>query len=216
MLEVQFVHVVLGFQGKDLVLGLFGESGAGLGEVVELLDALDGLANLLVVATVDLVLDGLLLASSVDLLLHELVAGLDIVVVAKTLVERVLLELDLVAVTLDHNLLDLVLLDVLVNSVVLSRIQGRQCFEAVRAGLQVVAVEGDAELLTDCGVINLVHTKGFFFLELLLGSLNLAGENHQASNYDRYRLDLLMIERLTYFFSCSNFLVKLSASRWRR
>ena len=216
MLEVQLVHVVFGLQGKDLVLGLLRESTAGLSEVVELLDALDGLANLLAIATVDLVLDGLLLTSGVDLLLHKPIVGLELVVVVQALVERVLFKLDLVAVTLNHYLLNLVFLNVLVNSVVLARIKGWQCVETIRARSQVEALEGDTELLANCRVLNFGHTEGLLFIELLLGSLNLTGENHQASNHDRYILVLLLIGGLTYFFSCSNFLVKLSASRWRR
>ncbi len=74
MLKVELVHIVLGLKSKDLVLGLLRETVASLGEVVELLDALNDGADLLVVAAVDLVLNGLLLTGVINLLLELLVA----------------------------------------------------------------------------------------------------------------------------------------------
>ncbi len=67
----------------------------------------------------------------------------------------------------------------------------------------------------------------FFLLELLNELLVLILEYHQSPNRQRLyqcspkhnnikcKLDAIWISD-TYFFSCSNFLVKLSASRWSR
>ena len=93
-------------------------------------------------------------------------------------------------VTLHHNLLNLIFLNVLVNLVRFSGLQSRQFVEAVCASRHVVALKRDTELLSDSWVFNFLDTEGFLFLKLLLSCLNLTSKNHQASKKNRYRLDL--------------------------
>ena len=218
MLEVEFVHVVLSLKGQNLILSLLRESVASLGEVVELLNALDDATDLLVQATVNLVLNGLLLAGGIDLLLELLVLALKLVECVELLVQLVLTQLDLVAVPLDHDLLNLILLDMLIDSVLLADGEGGELIESVSPGAHIVAFQGDTESLTDLRVFDREYILGFFLFELLLGSLNLTCKDHQAPKFNGYRFRTLSISlgKCTYFFSCSNFLVKLSASRYRR
>ena len=174
VLEVELVHIVLSLEGKDLVLGLLRESGAGLSEVIELLDALNDATDLLVEAIVDLVLNSLLLTGSINLLLKRLVATLKVVVGVEGLVELVFLQFDLVAVTLDHNLLDLILLNSLVYSVLLAGLEGWELIEAVGPRRHVVTIKRDTKSFTDIRVVDLGHTSTLFLFELLLGGLDLS------------------------------------------
>lgn len=189
VLEVELVHIVLSLKGKDLVLGLLRESGASLSEVVELLDALDDATNLLVEAIVDLVLNSLLLTGSINLLLKRLVATLKVVVGVEGLVELVFLQFDLVAVTLDHNLLDLILLNSLVDSVLFAGLEGWELIEAVGPRRHVVTIKRDTKSFTDIWVVDLGHTSSLLLFELFLGSLDLSSEYHKAF--------LLMLELLS-------------------
>ena len=168
MLEVQFVHVVLRLQGQDLVLGLLRQSVTSLGQVVQLFDSLDNATDLFVEAGVDLVLNGLLLTGCVDLLLELLVLALELVVGVQLLVKLVLTKLDLVRVSLEHHLLDLVLVNVLVHSVFFAGSERGKLIESVRSGLHVEAIKRDTELLTNLRVIDVKHTLGLLLLELLL------------------------------------------------
>ena len=214
---------MLCLEGEDLILGFLAQSVASLGEAVALLDLVNEATDFLVVALVDLVLDGLLLTLGINLLLELLIVSLKSVELNKGLVELVLLQLDLVSVTLDHGLLDLVLLDALVDSVLLAGLQSGELFTSERASLQIEALEGDTELLTSVGIINVLDRLGLLLDQLLLGLLDLSREHHKSPKFkhDRYKTcsgDPLAIYQAlpTYFFSCSNFLVKESASRWRR
>ena len=184
MLEVEFVHIVLGLQGKDLIVCLLGQTVTGLRQVVQLLDTLNDVADLLVVTGVHLVLDGLLLASRVDLLLELLVLTSELVEGVQLLVELVLTKLDLVGVSLDHDLLDLIFLDVLVDSVLLARGERGQLVEPVRPRLHIEAIKRDTEGLTDLWVLDVENALVFLLLELLLGGLNLTCKDHQAPKFN--------------------------------
>ena len=191
MLEVQFVHVVLRLERQDLVLGLLRQSVTSLSQVVQLLDTLNNASDLFVEAGVDLVLDGLLLTGCVDLLLELLVLALELIEGVQLLVKLVLTELDLVRVSLEHDLLDLVLVDVLVHSVFFAGSEGGKLVESVRSRLHVEAVKRDTELLTNLRVIDVKHTLGLLLLELLLRLLHLSSEHHQAPNFqdkDGYKI----------------------------
>ena len=184
MLEVEFVHIVLGLQGKDLIVCLLGQTVTGLRQVVQLLDTLNDVADLLVVTGVHLVLDGLLLASRIDLLLELLVLTSELVEGVQLLVELVLTKLDLVGVSLDHDLLDLIFLDVLVDSVLLARGERGQLVEPVRPRLHIEAIKRDTEGLTDLWVLDVENALVFLLLELLLGGLNLTCKDHQAPKFN--------------------------------
>ena len=159
---------MLSLERQDLVLGLLRQAVTGLSQVVQLLDALNNATDLLVEARVDLVLDGLLLTGGVDLLLELLVLALELVEGVQLLVKLVLTKLDLVRVSLEHHLLDLILVNVLVHSVFFAGSEGGKLIESVRSGLHVEAVERDTELLTNLWVVNVKHTPGLLLLELLL------------------------------------------------
>jgi len=94
------------------------------------------------------------------------------------LVELVLTELNLVTVSLNHDLLDLILLDRLVDSVFLAWGESGQLIKTVSSRGHIVAIKRDTELLTDLRVINRGDTLGLLLLELFLGSLNLTCEHH--------------------------------------
>ena len=180
VLEVELVHVMLSLKSKNLVLGLLAESVASLGEAVALLNLVNETADLLVVASIDLVLDGLLLTSSINLLLELLVARLKLVELDESLVELVLLQLDLVSVTLNHDLLNLILLDALSDSILGSRRELESLGVPEGPGAHVEAFKRDTELFTNLRIIDFEDGTSLLINELLLGLLNLTSEDHEA------------------------------------
>ena len=80
MLKIEFVHVVLGFQSQNLILCLLRQAVTSLRQVVKLLNTLNNVADLLVQASVHLVLYGLLLASCINLLFELLILTLKLIV----------------------------------------------------------------------------------------------------------------------------------------
>ena len=112
---------MLGLEGKDLILGLLRKSRTGLGKVIELLDAFNHALDLSLDATVDLVLDSLLITGGINLLLELLVSTFELIERIESLIELVLLQLDLMSVSLDHDLLNLILCNVLIDSILLGR-----------------------------------------------------------------------------------------------
>ena len=130
-------------------------------------------------------------AVSINLLFKRLVAALKVVVGIEGLVELVFLKFDLVAVTLDHNLLDLILLNSLVYSVLLAGLEGWELIETVGPRRHVVTIKRDTKSFTDIRVVDLGHTSSLLLLELLLGGLDLSSEYHKASKdkLSRYRLE---------------------------
>jgi hypothetical protein len=95
VLEGELVNLVLGFESQDLVVSLLRAARAGLGQVVQLLNGFDSVADLTIITSVDAVLDELLLAHDIDLFAGVLVGRLDVVVLDQGLVELVLEKLDL-------------------------------------------------------------------------------------------------------------------------
>ena len=71
-------------------------------------------------------------------------------------------------VSLDHDLLDLILLDMLVDSVLLARSKLGQLIESVGPRRHIEAIERDTKLLTDLRVFDVENASSFLFLELLL------------------------------------------------
>ena len=182
MFEVEFVNIVLGFKGQNLVLSLFRASLTSLGEVVELFDSINDAFDLTVESVVYLILDILLFTANVDLFAEVLVLALEVVETCQCLVKLVFKTFDLGLVGLHGSCTWSVL------------------FEALLLVLE-------------------------FFLSVSV----LVFEDHEAPKFDRFMLEqgsniklnvrcsqTTSVLVVTYFFSCSNFLVKLSASRWRR
>ena len=97
-----------------------------------------------------------------------LVLTLKLVEGVQLLVELVLSQLDLVTVSLYHDLLNLVLLDMLIDSILFSWSKRGQLIEPISSRLHIVTVERDAKRLTDLWVIYLEHVLILLFLELLL------------------------------------------------
>ena len=97
-----------------------------------------------------------------------LVLTLKLVEGVQLLVELVLSQLDLVTVSLYHDLLNLVLLDMLIDSILFSWGKRGQLVEPISPRLHIVTVERDAKRLTDLWVIYLEHVLILLFLELLL------------------------------------------------
>lgn len=151
-----------------------------MGEIAELLDALNDTSDLFVKTTVDLVLDCLLLTSCINLLLELLVATLKLVESVQRLIELVLLQLDLMGISFDHNLLDLILLDVLVNSILFGGLERWEFVETVSSSCHIVTIKRDTKSLTHLRVIDLKDVSGFLLLEILLGLFDLTSKNHQA------------------------------------
>lgn len=187
VLEVEFVHVVFGLERENLILRLLRKPIASLGQPVQLLDAINFDTDLLVQAAVNLVLNHLLLAGGVDLLLELLVLAFDLVKGVQALVQLVFAELYLVGISFNHDLLDLVLVDVLVNFILLTGGQS-SLGKVPRSRLHIKTVEWDTEFFTHSRVIDIKHAFCFLFFKLLLRSFDLTCQDHKAL--------LLMLELL--------------------
>jgi len=151
-----------------------------LGEVAEFLDALNYTSDLFVKTTVDLVLDCLLLTSGINLLFELLVATLELVEGVQGLIELVFLQLDLVGISLDHDLFDLILLDVLVNSILFGGLERWKFIETVSSSCHVVTIKRDTKSLTHLRIIDFEDVPGFLLFKILLGLLDLTSKYHQA------------------------------------
>ena len=127
---------------------------------------------------------------NIDLLLKLLIAASELIVGVESFIELVLLQLDLVRVSLDHDLLNLILLNVLVDSILLASLEGWELIETVSSGAHIITIKRDTESLTDLRVIDVKDVSSFLLLELLLGGLNLSSEYHQAPKFSRYKISI--------------------------
>ena len=93
-------------------------------------------------------------------------------------------------VSLDHDLLNLILLNVLVDSILLALLEGWELIETVSSGAHIITIKRDTESLTDLRVIDVKDVFSFLLLELLLGGLNLSSEYHQAPKFSRYKISI--------------------------
>ena len=96
-------------------------------------------------------------------------------------------------ISLDHDLLNLILLDGLVDSVLLAGGKSGELVETIGTGGQIVTVKRDSEGLTDSGIVDIHDTSGLLLLEFLLCGLNLTSENHQAPKISRYIISTIQI-----------------------
>lgn len=102
------------------------------------------------------------------MLLELLVLALKLVVGVQLLVELVFSQLDLMRVSLNHDLLNLVLLDMLVDSILFAWGKRGQLVKPISPCLHIVTVERNAKRLTDLWVFYFEHALILLFLELLL------------------------------------------------
>ena len=102
------------------------------------------------------------------MLLELLVLTLELVVCVQLLVELVLSQLDLVTVSLNHDLLNLVLLDMLIDSILFAWGKRGQFVKPISPRLHIVTVERNSKRLTDLRVIYFEHALILLFFELLL------------------------------------------------
>ena len=140
------------------------------------------MADFLLVALVDLVLDGLLVPGFIDVLLELFVLTLKRCERVQGFVQSILHLFYQVSVSLDHDLLDLVFLDALVESILSGAFEWRQLVESVRPSLHVETFQWDSKLLPHCRVINISDTFGLLLKKLVLGCLYLASKHHQSPN----------------------------------
>ena len=159
-------------------MGLLGESCTGLGEVVKFLDALNDALDLSVDASVDLVLDSLLVTGGINLLLELLVSALELIESVESLIKLVFLQLDLMSVSLDHDLLNLVLCNVLIDSIFLAGLKSWQFVSSESSRGHIEAFEWNTEGLTDVGIIDVENTLVLLLIKLFLSGLNLACQYH--------------------------------------
>ena len=83
-------------------------------------------------------------------------------------------------VTFDHDLLNLVFLNALADSVLLALWECWKLFESVSPRLHVTTLKWDAEQFAHVRIIDLKHALRFFVNELFLCLLNLTREDQKA------------------------------------
>jgi len=83
-------------------------------------------------------------------------------------------------VTFDHDLLNLVFLNALADSVLRTLWKCWKFFETVSPRLHVTAFERNSEQLAHVRIIDLEHTLRFFVNELFLSLFDLAREDQKA------------------------------------
>ena len=121
-----------------------------------------------------------MLTGCIDLLLQSLIPRSKLVELDIHFVELVLFEFDLMRVTFDHDLLNLVFLDALVDSVLRALWKWWKLLEAVSPRLHVSTFEWNSEQLANVRIIDLEHALRFFVDELFLRLLNLACEDQKT------------------------------------
>ena len=132
-------------------------------------------------------MDGLLRAGGVNFLFELLVLALNLVKGVQALVQLVFAEFYLVRISFYHDLLDLILVDVLVNFILFTGGQ-RTLVKVPRSRLNIETVERDTEFFTHSWVIDIKDALRFLLFKLLLRGFHLTCQYQKAPNYNGYSL----------------------------